>query len=281
MTTPALAVTTSVRPNAALAAEAQAVAEELNVPLAPRADKSLAEVFTDAETDRLLIVAEGRLRLRDRSTGTEYFYHPNLFLTRGSQVLEHGPDTDPFLRATALTPGGSLLDCTLGFASEAALGALAVGEGGRVVGVESVPALACVTRRGVQSFPLQNKRLEAALRRVEVVTEDSGAFLAECADGAFDVVYFDPFFPERVPGSEASMSSLFVFGNPAPLDAAAVRDAQRVARRRVVLKHPRHAPLPPEIAALVSETVGSPKSRLVYSVIGAVKEKRRGVKTPR
>ncbi len=262
-----LAVTTSVRPDALLEAEAQAVAEELAAPLARRENKSLAEVFADAGTDRLLIVAEGRLRLRDRAADTEYFYHPNLFLTRGSQVLESGPDTDPFLRATGLTQGGSLLDCTLGFASEAALASLAVGETGRVVGVESVPALACVTRRGVQGFPLQNKILEAALRRVEVVTGDSGAFLAECGDGEFDAVYFDPFFPERLPGSEASMSPLFVFGNPAPLDTAAVQEAQRVARRRVAIKHPRHAPLPPEIAGLVSETVGSPKSRLVYSVI--------------
>ena len=267
MTAHPLAVTTSVRPAAALEAEAQAIAQELDAPTVPRANKSLTEVFADASADRLLIVETSRLRLRDRSTGTEYFYHPNLFLTRGSQVLEHGPNTDPFLRAAGLTPGGSLLDCTLGFASEAALAALAVGEGGQVVGVESVPVLACVTRRGTQAFPLQNKTLEAALRRVEVMTGDSGAFLAGCADGAFDAVYFDPFFPERLPGSEASMSPLFLFGNPAPLHAAAVREAQRVARRRVVIKHPRHAPLPPDMAAQVTETVGSPKSRMVYSVI--------------
>ena len=262
-----LAVTTSVRPGAALEAEAEAMAEELAAPYAPRGSRSLTEVFAKADADWLLVVAAGRLRLRDRHTGTEYFYHPNLFLTRGSQVLESGLDTDPFLRATGLKSGDSLLDCTLGFASEAALGALAVGKTGRVVGLESVPALACVTRRGVQAFSLQNKTLEAALRRVEVETGDSGGFLAGCADGAFDVVYFDPFFPERMPGSEASMSPLFVFGDAAPLNVKAVQDARRVARRRVAVKHPRHEPLPPEIAALVTETVSSPKSRLVYSVL--------------
>ncbi len=265
--TPTLAVTTSVRPDAALAAEAHAISEELAAPYAPRGSRSLTEVFAEADADRLLIVAAGRLRLRDRATGTEYFYHPNLFLTRGSQVLESGPETDPFLRATGLKSGDRLLDCTLGFASEAALGALALGAAGRVVGLESVPALALVTRRGVERFLLQNKLLEVALRRVEVVTGDSGEYLGRCGDGAFDVVYFDPFFPERVPGSEASMSPLFVFGDAAPLDVAAVQQAQRVARRRVVVKHPRHAPLPPEIAAFVTDTVGSPKSRLVYSVI--------------
>ena len=266
--TPTLAVTTSVRPDAALESEAQAVAEELHAPLAPRGNQSLAEVFADANTDRLLVAGADRLRLRDRATGTEYFYHPNLFLTRGSQVLGNGPETDPFLRAAGLGPGGSLLDCTLGFASEAALAALAVGETGRVVGVESEPALALVTRRGVERFALQNKTLEAALRRVEVETDDSWEYLARCGDGAFDVVYFDPFFPERMPGSEASMSPLFVFGNAAPLSVQAVQEARRVARRRVVIKHPRHEPLPPALDALVTDTVGSPKSRLVYSVIG-------------
>lgn len=277
MITPTLAVTTSVRPDAALEAEARDVGRELQAAYVPRGSESLAETFARSGAGRLLIVGADHPRLRDRETGAEYFYHPNLFLTRGSQVLARrqradgaGPEADPFLRATGLGPGDRLLDCTLGFASEAALASLAVGEAGRVVGVESAPALAYVTRRGVGAFPLQNKELEAALRRVRVETSDAGDYLAGCESGAFDVVYFDPFFPERLSGSEASVSPLFVFGDPSPLSEAAVHQARRVARRRVVLKHPRAHPLPPALAALVSEAVANPKGRLVYSVLPAV-----------
>ncbi|MDQ2798294.1 MAG: hypothetical protein M3Y13_01455, partial [Armatimonadota bacterium] len=149
----------------------------------------------------------------------------------------------------------------------AALASLIVGEAGQVVGLESVPELAAVTRIGVQTFHLPNVALEAALRRVEVIQADYRLYLETCADDMYDVVYFDPFFEKRLTGSEASVSPLFVFGNPSPLDPAAVQDAVSVARRRVVIKHPRHEPLPAEVSALVKETVGSQKSRLVYSII--------------
>ncbi len=109
--------------------------------------------------------------------------------------------------------------------------------------------------------------LGAALRRVQVTAADHGVYLRGCEANSFDVVYFDPFFDKRLTGSEASVSPLFVFGNPAPLDPTAAQEACRVARRCVVIKHPRHEPLPVALSALVTETVGSRKSRLVYGVI--------------
>ena len=263
--TPSLAVTTAVKPPPAVEAQARALAEELGAPYAPRAGRSLPALCGAADAARLLVAGADRLRLCDRATGAEYFFHPNMFLVRGSAVRQGAPDH--FLEAAGLAPGDAVLDCTLGFASEAALAALAVGEAGRVVGLESVPELAAVTRIGLQTFPLPSPDLEAALRRVRVVTAEHGAYLQGCADGSFDVVYFDPFFPERLSGSEASVSPLFVFGNPAPLDPDAVAQARRVARGRVVIKHPRHEPLPPDVSALVSRTVGSRRSRLAYSVL--------------
>ncbi|MGI4792168.1 MAG: class I SAM-dependent methyltransferase [Janthinobacterium lividum] len=260
-----LAVTTSVKPTAAIEAQARGYAAELNVPYASRSGLSLPEVFAASEANRLLIVGADRLRLRDRATDTEYFFHPNLFQVRASNVLRNAPDH--FLIATQLGVGDSIFDCTLGFASEASLASLVVGETGSVAGLESVPELALVTRIGVQSFTLGGARMTAALRRVQVVTADSRTYLPTCADNSVDVVYFDPFFEHRLSGSEVSVSPLFIFGNPAPLDAETVEQARRVARRRVVIKHPRDEPLPSPIAEWVTETVASRKSRVVYSVI--------------
>ena len=260
-----LAVTTSVKPTPAIEAQAHSYTDELQAPYASRFGLSLPEVFAVSKADRLLIVGADRLRLRDRATDTEYFFHPNLFQVRASNVLRGAPDH--FLIATQLGPGDSILDCTLGFASEASLAALAVGETGQVVGLESVPALALVTRIGVQSFVLGSARLTAVLRRVQVITGDSRDYLPHCPDNSVDVVYFDPFFEHRLTGSEFSVSPLFVFGNPAPLDAATVAEARRVARRRVVIKHPRDEPLPEPISEWVTETIASRKRRVVYSVL--------------
>jgi 16S rRNA (guanine1516-N2)-methyltransferase len=259
------AITTSVKPPPAIEAQAHAYAAELQAPYVSRFGLSLPEVFAASDANRLLIVGADRLRLRDRATDTEYFFHPNLFQVRASNVLRGAPDH--FLKATQIGPGDSLLDCTLGFASEAGLAALAVGETGQVTGLESVPELALVTRIGVQSFVLGSARLTAILRRVQVITGDSRSYLPACAAHSVDVVYFDPFFEHRLRGSEMSVSPLFVFGNPAPLDAATVAEARRVARRRVVIKHPRDEPLPPPISDWVTETVASRKRRVVYSVL--------------
>lgn len=265
MTTVPLAVTTAVKPAPEIEALAQALALELRAPLVPRLRRPLPQIFAASAATRLLIAGGDHLRLMDQATRTEYYFHPNMFVTRGSNVLRGQPDH--FLEATDLRRGDRMLDCTLGFASEAALASLTVGESGQVVGLESVPELAAVTRIGVQTFSLPNAELEAALRRVQVIHEDYRFYLEACADDMYDVVYFDPFFEKRLTGSEASVSPLFVFGNPATLDPNAVQEAVRVARRRVVIKHPRHEPLPPEISARVTRTVGSPKSRLVYSIL--------------
>ncbi len=260
-----LAITTSVKPSSGIEAQARAHAAELQAPFVSRFGLSLAGVFAEADADRLLIAGADHLRLCDRATHAEYFFHPNLFQVRAANVLRGAPDH--FLEAAQLRPGDSLLDCTLGFASESSLAALIIGDAGQVTGLESVPELALVTRIGVRSFELHSARLTAALRRVQVLTADSAVYLPQCADKSVDVVYFDPFFEHRLSGSEVSVNPLFVFGNPAPLHAETVREARRVARRRVVIKHPRDEPLPEPVQAGVTETLSSRKRRLVYSVI--------------
>lgn len=261
----ALTVTTSVKPSPAIEAQAQQIAAELAAPYLPRLARSLPDLFAASESARMLIVGADHLRLRDRATETEYFFHPNMFQVRASNVLRGAPDH--FLEATGLKAGDHLLDCTLGFASEASLAALVVGETGSVTGLESVLELAVITRIGLQTFSMQSRQMEAALRRVRVLTADYRNYLQTCAENMFDVVYFDPFFDQRLPGSEPSVSPLHLFGNPSPLDMQGVIHACRVARRRVVIKRPRHAPLPTMLADKITATIGSRKSRIVYSVI--------------
>lgn len=237
----------------------------MEAPYVPRSGLSVPGVFAACEAERLLVAGQDRLRLRDRGSGTEYFFHPNLFQVRAYNLMHGG--RDHFLEAVQLNAGDSLLDCTLGFACEAGLAALTVGDSGSVAGLESVPELALVSRVGTQSFTLHSAKLTEALRQVQVVTADAREYLPRLADQCVDVVYFDPFFEHRLSGSEVSVSPLFVFGNPAPLEAGTVEQARRVARRRVVIKHPRDEPLPEPVREWVTEVVASRKSRVVYSVL--------------
>ena len=264
----ALVVTTSLRPTPELEARARRLAAAITAPYARRRDAGLAHLLRELGGTRALILKPDRVVLRDAATGAEYAFHPNLAPVRLANQKSGGREL--FAEATGLGPGDRLLDCTLGFAAEATLGALLVGEAGTVVGLESAPDLAAVTREGLQTFPLPQPELAAAMRRVTVVAADHRDYLPSCETRAFDVVYFDPFFAERLPGAEHSVSPLFHFGDPAPLDAASVTEARRVARRRVVVKHTKYEPLPPALARDVSLTVAARHSRLVYSVLPAV-----------
>jgi len=263
-----LSVTTSVRPDADLEQQARGYAAELGAAYYPRRNVNVSRVFQATGADRLLIVSRERLALR-HADGLEFFFHPNMALLRGLNVLRGWRDV--YVDAAGFQPGDHVLDCTVGFATEAMLASLLVGPEGRVVGLESQAELAAVVRDGVRRFPITPK-LRDALQRVEIVTADYRTYLATCAERTFDIVAFDPFFSERVQGSEHALDPLHAFGNQAPLDPASVERATKVARRRVIVKHAKWDSLPPAVEALVTETVTSRKSQMAYRVIHIAKE---------
>ena len=259
-------VTTGLAPTEQQEEKAGRLAVELNAPYAPRARRSLNRLIAEVGAERLLVVETHQLCLRD-NTGSEYRFHPNMFLVRGLNVLRGARDL--FIEAAELGPGDSVLDCTVGFGCEASLGALVVGETGNVVALESVPELALVTREGMQCFPLIQKPLRAAMQRVAVCAADYKDYLPRAANGSFDIVSFDPFFPDPLRGSEHNINPLAHFGDLAPLDIPPVIEARRVARRRVVIKHPRNYELSEEIAGARSGVVSARRGGIAYTILPA------------
>lgn len=241
---------------------AHALSVELSAQYCERDGRSIGRILTESGSDFALVVQASRLTLSDGAT--VYSYHPNMLLVRGLNVLRKSRDV--FLDAAEFRPGESALDCTLGFGCEASLASLAVGPAGRVLGLESSPALAAVTRAGMAEFPLQTPMLREAMRRVDVLRADYTRFLEDAAGGSFDVVCFDPFFDERIEGSEHAVSPLVRYGDPRPLNETALMRARRVARRRVILKHPRFAVLPDRLLDARASVVTSRKGPTAYSL---------------
>jgi len=260
------AVTTGLTSASDTIKRAIEIAGQLDAPYIRRRGRGIASILADTGADYVLIVQADRLALSDGAT--LYYYHPNMLLVRGLNVLRGMRDL--YVDAAQFKPGESVLDCTLGFACEASLAALAVGPEGHVTGLESEPALATLTRIGLAEFSLATPPLREAMRRVNVITSDYASFIQTAHGKSFDVVSFDPFFDERIDGSEHSVNPLARFGNNRPLDAAAVLRAREVARRRVILKHPRNATLPPELAALFPRVIASRKGPTAYSLFEPV-----------
>lgn len=263
VTRPDLIVTAALRSKPTLESRAREVAQELNAAYVTRRDNGLPKLFAaHPEAERVLVVQSGRLLLVSRS-GEELFYHPNTAFLRLGNLLRSGRDL--LIEAAAIGPGDSVLDATLGYASEAILCAHAVGDSGEVHGVEAVPELGVLVREGLQSVVTAQALLNDAMRRVRVVhLAHHLDFLRACPTGRYDVVCFDPFFDEILPRSE-TMSPLRAFGTHEKLLPEAIAEARRVARRRVVIKAARKPGALEEFG--VTATYESRQGKVVYGIL--------------
>jgi len=168
------------------------------------------------------------------------------------------------LRAMRLQPGDSVLDCTLGRATDALIAAWKVGPQGRVVGLEKSRLLAEMTIHGLQHDVDPSRELTALLRQVEAHCADYNLSLPSLPEGSFDVVYFDPIFDQPLEQSPA-MGPLRALADASPLSPEAVAQARRAARRCVVIKQRKGSGLWETIK--VDEIVSGAGSPIEYGVL--------------
>ncbi|NGQ96370.1 class I SAM-dependent methyltransferase [Brevibacillus sp. SYP-B805] len=225
-------VTTGAGPSDETRAHAVELAARLSLPFVERRNRSLPQLRRQYGTDGILVVTAKGARL-ERAQGQPFFFHPNNAAFRIKR-LERG-DTDIMLSVCQIAPGDHVLDATLGLGADAIVFAHGVGEKGRVLGVESEPLIALLVEDGLRTWPTPSASLRQAMWRVEVAVGHHLDVLRTLPDRSFDVVYFDPMFTSAVADS-AGIRGIRPYANPEPLSMEAVREALRVARRRVVLK---------------------------------------------
>lgn len=215
--------------------ESVALAEEfsakLNMEYVERRKESVGKLLEAYGADAVLVAYPKELKLF--SSAGEMFFHPNMSQLRVKNLRKG--ENDHMSEAMGIKAGMSVLDCTLGFGSDAIVASFGVGEAGKVTGVESSPLIAAVTGHGLGHFVPGNYPLYAAMRRIEVVNMDYLDYLRQQKDNSYDVVYFDPMFRKPLTASNG-ISPLRSVANHAPLSKEAVAEALRVARQRVVMK---------------------------------------------
>lgn len=172
-------------------------------------------------------------------------FHPSMALIRLINLLRGR--SDRYLEATQLKAGDSLIDATLGFGTDALIGASAVGEKGSVLAIEQSPILAAFVHDGLNHFTeiIPNSKnkdkqdawaaLARASRRIEVRWGEHREYLKHIPSRSVNVVYFDPMFRHTCKQSD-SILPLHWWSDHTPLNHEAVLEGCRVARNRVVLK---------------------------------------------
>jgi hypothetical protein len=257
-----LFVTTALKDTPELTAQAQHIAAELNAPFVPRAVLGLPKLFAaHPDAQRAILVQTDRLLLADRE-GHTFFYHPNMAFLRLGNLLRGGRDL--LIEAAELKPGDSVLDCTLGYASEAILCAHIVGDTGEVHGIEAVPELGLVVREGLKTVTTDHTLLNAAMRRVQVVHLGHHLeYLRACPSNRYDVVCFDPFFETELEGS-APFAPIRFFGDHGRLLPEALTEARRIAHRAVLVKTERWSESLAELG--ITERAESRSGKVSYGI---------------
>lgn len=232
-----LAVTTSGRPEG-LIDKARAAASEWGLPFVHRPQKGSLGVLFDTVADAFIVFGRDSLGgetvlLTDKEGSLGFSGGMGHLRRLRLQTGEQQPDA--FVRVGELCPGDSVLDCTLGLASDALVTSLVVGPQGRVVGLEKSLALYAVVSEGLKRYDLGPDSC-----RIEVVHADAHAYLRTLPTGAFDVVFFDPMFA-RPKKSQAAFEVLRRYAEHAPLTPEALEEGRRVARRWVVVKGSRYS----------------------------------------
>ncbi len=263
MPSPTFIVTTSQKADPALKREALAWAERLGAEFVPRRGRSVEAVCGASDVDAALTVTHERVGLVMADSSDEYFFHPNMARTRLHNI-DSGMG-DPMVTAMELAAGDSVLDCTLGRASDAVVAARVVGGSGRVEGYEADALVAALTVHGLANYVIRGRGIEDAMRRIRAHHGDCEQILPTLETDAFDVVYFDPFFEHTVEQSQA-MASLRRLGQRRELSPSVFDEALRVARRCVVIKQRRDGPFAdhPDVVKIV----GGGGSRIEYVVLG-------------
>jgi hypothetical protein len=253
-------VSTSLHPDPKLLKQAEQLSVKYGGRLVPRRKRSVGELRDlDGEQPVLLATRSG-LRLYSEDA-RPLFFHPGMAAIRVQRL--HAGDADPLVTATAVEPGDTVLDCTAGLASDAIVLACAAGEMGRVTALESEPLIYCLLEDGLARYIAEQDEITEAMRRIRLVGREHTDYLRSLPDNSFGIVCFDPMFRRPITES-ASMSVLRAAANPAPVSRDAIREAIRVARKRVVLKEHRGSR---EFDRLGFTVYRRSKSKIAYGVI--------------
>ncbi|MDS9471243.1 class I SAM-dependent methyltransferase [Sporosarcina pasteurii] len=188
----------------------------------------------------VLVAGHNRFELYRQEMKKPFFFHPNSAAYRMKRLLKGG--TDPLIDVSELKEGDSFLDCTLGLASDSIIASFAVGENGRVLGLEGDKDIAFIVEKGLQTFPTSLEEMHDAMRRVVVKQINAISFLENEQDCSWDVVYIDPMFSAPIDES-SNFTPLRQVGLLAQLSEKWIEEAYRVCKRRVIVKEHFNSPV--------------------------------------
>lgn len=253
-------VTTVYEPTALALNKARTIAERLGCRFVPRQQNSIRKLRLKYDEMDLVIASERELKYVNEQDAT-LFFHPSTAQLRVKRMLQGEEDT--LIRLAGITNGDSVLDCTAGLASDSIVFSYAIGPHGHVTAIESQAIIGLLIEEGLRDYCSEVPALDEAMRRVHIIHQDHLDYLRTQPEQSVDIIYFDPMFRSPI-GESSSMSPLRGTVNNNPLSIESIHEAQRVARRRIIMKEHRESD---EFARLGFTEVHRTYSKIAYGVI--------------
>ncbi|WP_430886076.1 class I SAM-dependent methyltransferase [Fusibacter sp. JL216-2] len=226
-----IGVTTAIQASQQVIERAQKVSRDLQRPYYERKKLGLNKLLALHDLDHLLIVQESKLLLK--SGDSEMFWHPGTAVIKlwdtGSGI------SNQLLKAVCPQADDVILDCTLGYGSDAIVLASALRGRGRVIGLEGSEIIAYLTKDGLENYENVNPKVKEAMSKIEVIHTDHASYLKTLDDESVDIVYFDPMFQNPNMKSK-SMNVLREFAKMNTLNKDTLDEALRVCKKRVIVK---------------------------------------------
>lgn len=253
-------ITTIQKPPDNVLAFGKTSAKALGLPFIERKSCSLLELEQSYAVNTIIVATKSGPVVH--TPGGEYFFHLSMADLRIKNIINGKPDH--MISAMSLRPGMSVLDCTLGLATDAVVSSFVCGPTGQVVGLEASPIIAYITQHGLETLKTETPFIDEALRRILVKNEDYNHALYQIPDNSFDIVFFDPMFRQPVQAS-SNLKPLRYLADHRPLNSSMVEQAYRIAQQRVVIKEANQSP---EFTRLgIHTVVGGKYSRVSYGIL--------------
>lgn len=234
--------------------------EESNIKYVPRERKSLNILVRENDACGVIVWhIDGPVLNID---GQKFYFHPSMAKVRLSAYRKSGT-VDPMINAFSIEVNDSILDCTLGLGADAIVASYFVPYG-KVTGIESSPAAASIIKWGMKLYQSKMTWLDNAIKKIEVINGDHSNYLEQLEDNSYDIVYFDPMFRKPLLKSQP-ISSLRALANHSALEISTIKEACRVAKKRVVIKEMVSSS---EFERLgCHKVMGSPNNKIAFGVI--------------
>lgn len=226
-----IGVTTAIQASDRVKKRAHKVSGDLNKPYFDRKKLGIKKLLAMHELDYLIVVHDDKLLVK--SGESDLFWHPG---TAVIKLWDSGTGANnQLIKAAHPDPDDVILDCTLGYGSDAIVLASALTGQGHIIGLEGSEIIAYLTKDGLENYQNVKEDVKRAMSKIKVVHANHETYLKEMENDSVDIVYFDPMFQNPNMKSK-SMNALRDFAKMNTLNKDTIYEALRVCKKRVIVK---------------------------------------------